>query len=180
MRLSALGTAAVGLMVVVVLTAGSLVISFTLAMPAMGRMARPFALEQVAAIDTSVGALEQALAKEDWEAMQEHADQASSALHRLAHGPAITSLTSWNEPPTVEELRAQVRAAHEQLRAAQQAMPRRMRGGVRRGAGRVSQIVWARARCVKKAGTVTGGCVSSLVPKFPGNEGTLALLPPLD
>ena len=91
MRLSALGTAAAGLMVVVMLAAGTLVISFTLAMPAMGRMARPFALEQVAAIDTSVGALEQALAKKDWETMQEQADQASSAMHRLAHGPALTS-----------------------------------------------------------------------------------------
>jgi hypothetical protein len=122
MRLSVLGTAAAGLLWVVVLTAGTMVISFTLAMPALGRMARPFALEQVSALDMSVGALERALAKEDWKTAQEHADQASSALHRLARGPAITSLTSGNESPTVEELRAQVRAAHERLRAAQQAL----------------------------------------------------------
>jgi hypothetical protein len=117
--------------VVVVLAAGALVISFCLAMPAMGRMARPFAQEQVVALDTSVGAfVEQALAKEDWAAAREHADQASGALNRLAHGPALTSLTSRNEPPAVEELRARVQAAHEQLRAAQQALAARDSGRV--------------------------------------------------
>jgi hypothetical protein len=135
MRLSVLGTAAAGLLSVVVLTAGTLVISFTLAMPALGRMARPFALEQVSALDTSVGALEQSLAKEDWTTAQEHADQASSALHRLARGPALTSLTSWNESPTVEELQAQVSAAHEQLRAAQQALVAKDTGRVHAALG---------------------------------------------
>jgi hypothetical protein len=130
MRLAALGTAAVGLMVVIVLAAGSMVVSFSLAMPAMGRMARPYALEQLATIDTAVGALEQALAKKDWEAMQKHVDAASGAMHHLAHGPAVTSLTTWNEPPTVETLRAQVKAAHENLRAAQQAITAKDAQGV--------------------------------------------------
>ena len=95
----------------------------------------PFALEQVSALDTSVGALEQSLAKEDWKTAQEHADQASSALHRLARGPALTSLTSWDESPTVEELRSQVRAAHEQLRAAQQALVAKDTGRVHAALG---------------------------------------------
>lgn len=123
MRLSALGTVAVGLMVVAVLTAGSLVIPYMLGAPATGRMARPFALLQIAKIDTSVGALEQALAKKDWQMMQEQANQASDAMSRLAGaGPAVPSLTSRYEPPTVEELRAQVKAAGEAILEAQQAI----------------------------------------------------------
>jgi hypothetical protein len=122
MRLAALGTAAVGLMVVVVLAAGALVISFCLAMPAMGELSRPFALEQVAAIETSTGALGEALAQKDWKTAQAQAELTSGALHRLAHGPALKSLTRIGEPPAVEELRAHVQAAHQHLRAAQQAI----------------------------------------------------------
>jgi hypothetical protein len=122
-RLSALGTVAVGLMVVSVFTAGSLVITYQLGAPSSGRMARPFALLQIAKIDTSVGALEQALATKDWQTMQEQANQASAAMSRLAGaGPAVPSLTSRHEPPTVEELRAQVKAAGEAILEAQQAI----------------------------------------------------------
>jgi hypothetical protein len=123
MRLSALGTAAVGLMVVVVLTAGSLVLSFMLAVPAMGRMARPWAVEQVATIDTSISGLDQALAKKDWAAMQEQAEQASNALKGLSVGLAATSLAAPRyQTQTVEELRSDVTAANESLREAHQAI----------------------------------------------------------
>jgi hypothetical protein len=122
MRLSALGTAAVGLMVVVVVAAGSLVIPFCLAAPATGQLVRPFALEQLGKIDTSVSALEQAMAKKDWDATQEHADQASHAVDYLVRtAPAIPSLASWREP-ALGELRAQVKATNESLEEAQQAI----------------------------------------------------------
>jgi hypothetical protein len=92
-RLSALGTAAVGLMVVVMLMAGALVISFTLGVPAVGRIARPFALQQTATIDTSVGALEQALAAKNWDAMQAEATRAAGAVSRLeGAAPAVPAL----------------------------------------------------------------------------------------
>ncbi len=120
MRLSALGTAAVALMVVVIFAAGSMVVSFTLAMPPMGTMARPFALQAIATVDASVSALEQALAKEDWKAAQEQGEEAYYALTRLLIGPAVTSLATWSGPPTVEELRAQVKAAHASMWAARQ------------------------------------------------------------
>jgi hypothetical protein len=123
MRLSALGTAAVGLMVVVVLTVASLVIPFCLGVPATGRLARPFALDQVSHIDTAVGALEQALPKKDWAAMHEQADRAAQSLGNLAKAaPAVPALATWNERPTAEELRADVKAAGESLGEAQQAI----------------------------------------------------------
>ena len=110
-------------MVVVVFMAGSLVVSFCVGVPTVGRMTRPWAGEQVAAIDTSIGGLEQALAKKDWATMREKADQASNALNRLSAGPALASLTRGNEPPTVEDLRAQLASATEALREAQQTIP---------------------------------------------------------
>jgi hypothetical protein len=132
-RLSALGTVAVGLMVVVILTAGGMVILFQLGVPATGRLVRPFTLQQIATIDTSVGALEQALEKKDWEAMQEQAKQAQHALRLLANaGPAIPALAARSEPAAVAELRAQVKAADESLLEAQQAI--RDKDAVRVGA----------------------------------------------
>lgn len=122
MRLAALGTAAVGLMVVVMLTAGSLVVAFTNGMPALGRMTRPWANEQVATIDTSIRGLEQALAKKDWGSIQEQAEQTSNAMNRLLAGPAVSSLTRGNDSSKVEELRAQLKAASASLRKAQQAI----------------------------------------------------------
>jgi hypothetical protein len=130
MRLSALGSAAVGLMAVIVLMAGSLVVAFTLAMPALERMARPWAVEQVTTIDTSINGLEQALARKDWGTMQAEAERASNAMNTLSAGPAISSLARWSEPPTIEELRTHVKAATEGLAEAQQAMREKDAGHV--------------------------------------------------
>jgi hypothetical protein len=121
-RLSVLGTTGVVLMVVVILMAGSLVVSFTLGAAGMAPMVRPWAAEQVAAIDSSIDGLEKALAKKDWATMREQEDKASEALHRLSAGPALQSLVRWNETPTVDELRKQVKSAGENLRAARQAI----------------------------------------------------------
>jgi hypothetical protein len=111
-RLSAWGTLAVGLLVVGVLTAGTLVVPYLLAAPESVRIARPFALQQIASIDTAAAALEQALAKQDWASVQRHASQAAEALDVLAAaGPAVGSLTPRYGPPNSEELRAQLRSA---------------------------------------------------------------------
>jgi len=122
MRLAALGTVAVALLALVMFIAGTLLVSFCLGAPAMGVMARPFALEQVSTIDTSLGALDEALAKADWDAMDKHAHQASSATNHLLHGPAIKSLTSRSQSPTAEELRADVEGTSEALSDVQRAV----------------------------------------------------------
>ncbi len=121
-RLSVWGAVAVGLVVIGILTAGSLVIPYQLAAPAVGRMARPFAMQQLAGIDTSIAALEQALAKKNWESVQEQANRASEALDRLVSAaPAVYSLTPPQGPPSLEELRTQLKAANGCLSEAQQA-----------------------------------------------------------
>jgi hypothetical protein len=109
-------------MVVITLLAASLVIPFCVGVPAVVQMTRPFAVEQVTTIDSAAAGLEQSLAKKDWGTIQEQADQASSALKHLTAGPALASLTRGREPPTVEELRAQVSSAEEAMQEVQQAI----------------------------------------------------------
>jgi hypothetical protein len=114
MRLSALGTAAVALMVLVTLTAAAMVIPFCLAMPAFRGIARPFVVDQIVTIDTSLSAIERALTKEKWDLMSAEADKALLAGNHLA--AVAFGISSWSQPqPTVEELRAQVRRANEHL-----------------------------------------------------------------
>jgi hypothetical protein len=129
-RLSMLGTTAAALIVVVALTAGALVVSFCLSMPETGRLARPFALDQISRIDASMRALAQAKAKKDWEAMQDQAERASRAIAALATAaPAVPALAKRSEPSTVakeqeaiDEMRANVKTASEDLAVAQHAI----------------------------------------------------------
>jgi hypothetical protein len=131
MRLSALGTAAVALMVIVALTAGSLVVIFCVGVPATGRLVRPFAVEQISQIDQTLDALEQAAAKKDWESMPEQAEKMKQALHNLTNlSPIIPALVRRNEPPTQEQLRAHVQAASDDLLKAQQAIRERNADGL--------------------------------------------------
>jgi hypothetical protein len=123
MRLSAFGTAAVGLSMVSVLTAGTMIISFTMALPAMGRITRPFTLQQVATIDGSVAAIEQALAKKDWGAMQEPSRQGFRGINLLVNvAPAMPSLTARSDRAEVEELRSRVKAARDAFEEAGKAI----------------------------------------------------------
>ena len=127
MRLSALGTAAAGLIVVIALQAASLVIPLMLAMPPLAD--RSFALNELATIDLSVDALEQALTKRDWETIQVCANRASQAADALAQRGAITRVLAARTEPRGAEARAQAdevgmqfKSANASLREAQQAI----------------------------------------------------------
>lgn len=120
MRLSALGTVGLVLLMVGVLMSGSLVIPFMLGMPALGKMTKPFAAEQFATIDSAVALLEQAAAKQDWEAASEQADRAGRAAE-LLRGPAVTSLVA-RQGPNADDLRAQVKSVKEALSEAARAV----------------------------------------------------------
>lgn len=123
MRLSALGTVAVGLLGVVILTTGSLLITTSLGVPTMGQISRMFALEQVVVVDTSVNTIEQALEKKEWDAMQSPADRASIALKRLTLRPVVTTLAIGNSPPSeAAALAAHLHTARESFAEVQQAI----------------------------------------------------------
>jgi hypothetical protein len=121
-RLSALGTVAIVLFLVGGLQAGSLVIPFEVGAPALGKMTRPWAMEQVMAIDAAADKLEKALPVKDWAEMREPAKKAADALDHLAAGPAISSLTKWNQPPTPDNLRTALRSATERWAEVQEAV----------------------------------------------------------
>lgn len=121
-RLSALGSLAVILMVLIALMAGSLVILFCIGVPAVNRISRPFALEQVAIVEKSLTALDDAAAKKDWKAMQEPADQTVKALNLLLAGPVLPSLSARYEAPSANELRGHVKVATTHLQAARDAI----------------------------------------------------------
>ena len=122
MRLSALGTSALGLFLVVIVMTVSLVVTFCSATPRVGPMVRPWAVEQVASIDAAIEGIEQARVKKDWDAMREQAERASSATERLGRGPAIHSLVVWGASPTLGKLRGDVHATTEHLRDVQKAI----------------------------------------------------------
>ncbi len=120
-RVAALGTAAVTLMIVVALMTSSMLIAFELGAPPVARMARPWAVEQVSSVSRSFSAIEQALAKKDWSEIEKQAERAANSLALLSQGPAVASLTRRDETPTFEDLRAQLNRTREELRAVQQA-----------------------------------------------------------
>jgi hypothetical protein len=121
-RLSVWGTVAVGLIVIGILTAGSLVIPYQLSAPATGQLAKAHATQQLARIDMEMDKLELALANKDWKSIQEHANQASQALNRLvAAAPAVESLPLQQGPRELEERRALLKSANDYLLKAQQA-----------------------------------------------------------
>ena len=87
-RLSALGTATLGLMIVVVLTGAALVLPLTIVAPTIRvRAPEPMVRAQVATIDTALTALEQAMATTDWNAMAQPVNEACQGMHTVgAHG----------------------------------------------------------------------------------------------
>lgn len=122
MRIAALGTVAIALTILLACLLGFMIILFELGMPATGRMVRPWAVERVGNIETSVQNIEDALAKKDWPEMQKQATAASVGVNQLLAGPAVTSLASPNEPLRTNELRDQVRTMKHFIGQAEQAI----------------------------------------------------------
>jgi hypothetical protein len=91
MRLSALGSGSLALMVVVSLMMAALVLPFMLGIPG-NRVAQPWALETASSIERSVSALEQAAAKKDWVALKAQAQEVARGVNRLSAGPYGASL----------------------------------------------------------------------------------------
>jgi len=119
MRLSALGSGGVALMIVVFLMMAALVLPFMVGLPGT-KIARPWAIEAVVSVDKSITSLEQSLAKKDWESAREHARKIAQGLGRLEAGPSLHALTDWNERPTFIELREQLQIARGSFREVEQ------------------------------------------------------------
>jgi hypothetical protein len=124
MRLSALGSVALALMIVVMLTGAALVLPVAAGLPAMNaRKPEPGINHQLASIDSSVAALEAAAAKKDWDLGWVYAQDASRAMNRLKQtGAAGPVLTSMQDQPKVDAMRSQLDAANQFLLDAEMAI----------------------------------------------------------
>jgi hypothetical protein len=123
MRLSAFGTVALVLIVVVMMTGAALVLPVAVGVPQLiHRQPEPIVLNLTDYIDRSVSSIEEAQAKKDWDAIQKHLAEASHALGALDQmGAAAPTLASLREQPKVDQLRAQLKSARESLGDAQTA-----------------------------------------------------------
>jgi ABC-type multidrug transport system fused ATPase/permease subunit len=118
MRLSALGTAAVGLITMVMLTTGAMLVLLFLGLPgAVVGGGERMAANLTSNIDTTLGAMERGLAKKDWEALEEQLGRASNSLAILAQ---LEKRAPAGQRPT--ELSAQVLSAQTSVEEAQQAI----------------------------------------------------------
>jgi len=123
MRLAALGTLALAMMVVTIITAGSMELPFLNQLRDMGRLSASAAIRRMATIDASVGALEQAMDKKDWDAAQKDADHASKAITSLSDAAGyFNETTPTNEQPTVDRFQERLKAANEALEAVKEAI----------------------------------------------------------
>jgi hypothetical protein len=124
MRLSALGTAAAGLMVVVVLMSAALLLPFMIVVPGLNtRLPDPIVRDQLARFNDSLPALQQALAKKDWQAMHSEARKAAEAMYQLSRlGAAAPTILSLDEQAKVDQLRTQLKAARDALSESNEAI----------------------------------------------------------
>lgn len=117
-RLSAWGSAAICLLLIGILVGASLVIPYQVGAPALGRVF----WHQLKVVDQSISALEAAVAKKDWEAIEEQAGLAANGLDFLeVAGPAVGCLFPQFDKSKLQELRAQLKAASASLAEIQRA-----------------------------------------------------------
>jgi hypothetical protein len=156
-RLSLWGTVALGLFAVGAVQAGSLVIPFEVAAPALGKMARPWTFQQVATVKEAIGKAELPLATNDWTAAAESAKQAADALANLSTGPALPSLTNWDQPPTADDLRASLKSATERCREIQDAIGAKDADRLRTALKRFGEAFEPIAAAARRAAAASAG-----------------------
>jgi hypothetical protein len=122
-RLSALGTAALGLLVMVVLTSAALVLPMIMTIPSI--VSRPPEVMvdwQVETLDSSIASLEEARKWGDWGAIVQDASRAERAAGILANiGAAAPVIASADRQARIDELRSRLRTASAYLRQARTA-----------------------------------------------------------
>jgi hypothetical protein len=117
------------LMVAVALTTGSMLVLLLLGLPgAVVGGGERIVADLTASIDSSVTALEQGVAKKDWETMQENANRANHALDTLAR--LETRTPAQLQEPKKDDLSTQLRSAKEDLSEAHKAIREKDAGRV--------------------------------------------------
>ena len=123
-RLSILGTAALALTVVVVLTAGSLVLPTFVGFPTVTRTSVPSLFLTLARIDASVDAIDRAAENENWAAAAEDESLASPAMDRLVQAAkqSLIEFTPPEEKREADQYLERLKSAQDDLAQAHEAI----------------------------------------------------------
>ncbi len=122
-RLSVLGSVALGLLVAVVMMAGSLIVLHVIAMPAMHKVAGAGAMESMTVIDKMVSVLDETKApKPDWDFLQVQSGLITTSLKRFPEGPMLNTLAKWDEGRTLDNIQAKWKAIQEAFGKVDQAI----------------------------------------------------------
>lgn len=118
MRLSALNTLALGMLVVVVIMSVSMTLPFLVSMPAVGKMTKPWMVQQLTIIDSSLAAARAAANNADRPEMDKEFKKISTALKQLSEGPVFTTWMQWGDQATVQLLEKSVVTTQQEVRRA--------------------------------------------------------------
>lgn len=118
MRLSALNSLALGMLVVVVMMSVSMVLPFLLSVPAVGKMTKPWMVQQITIIDSSLIAAREAAKKADRPEMDKEFKKISTALKSISEGPAFTTWMQWGDQSTVQLLGKSVETTQAEVKRA--------------------------------------------------------------
>ncbi|OWK37509.1 permease prefix domain 1-containing protein [Fimbriiglobus ruber] len=131
-RLSLLGTTALGLTGVVALTLFALVVSAQVTVMGLYVQApEKRVAAQTAGVDASVAALEQAVAQKDWDEIRYKANSAALEMGKLTRAGAFApTLVAMQQQSKTDDLRAQLKTAQASLREAYEAAGKKDAPGV--------------------------------------------------
>ncbi len=118
MRLSALNTLALGLLMVVLIMSVSMVLPFLLSTPTLGRMTPPSMINQLESIDTNLTEAQQAAKKNDDLAVAWQLNRASNALSALSSRPAFSTWLQISDQQTADALTKSIEKTKAQIDAA--------------------------------------------------------------
>jgi hypothetical protein len=116
-RLAGMGTVALLLVAVVAMSAAVAMVPLAMVAPQMGaRLPERIVSERMASLDASIASLQEAIARKDWDSIQQHvsrAREAASALVRL--GGAAPAIVAAPQQATVDALRLQIQQANQSI-----------------------------------------------------------------
>lgn len=116
-RLSVLTSVAMGLLVVVVMMAGSLIVLPVLAMPGLGRMTPPSMINELESIDTSLIEAQQAAMKNDELAVAWQLNKVRNVLSSLSNKPAFPTWLQIGDQQTADALTKSIEKTKAQIDA---------------------------------------------------------------
>jgi hypothetical protein len=116
-RLAGMGTIALLLVAVVAMSAAVAMVPLAMVAPQMGaRLPERIVSEKMASLDASIASLQEAMARKDWDSVQQHVSRAREAANALMHlGGAAPAIVAAPQQARVDALRVQIQQANQSI-----------------------------------------------------------------